>query len=214
MAKKQRVESGSLTGSIGAENLGIERPYGSAPNFPNKYCLYVDKGEGRIVNTFYTAYAARKFLDILLEDDSVAKIRGLTGQMDTIVSSTSIKVRCTYIDELIDYQYSAKEEQWGLGEPVRSAAIRFRASTHEYSAHEAANDDKGEPKVKREKVEKVPRPSKEGLITIQQICEELKMEPREARSILRKMEVVKPVPGWAWEKIKVDEIKTLLQNNK
>jgi hypothetical protein len=61
------------------------------------------------------------------------------------------------------------------------------------------NSDGVTTRVKREKKERTPRPSKEGMVTIQQICAELKIEPSDARAALRKGKFEKPGAGWSWK---------------
>lgn len=220
MARKERKASANpevYTGSQGAENLGLPKPYGSAPLHAGAYCLYISKNNGRNIVIFAAIYAAKKYLDILLGDDDVSLTKGITGQNDTLVSSTGITVRCDKIKEIWDHEYTSKEEQWELGEPDASNAARFRANSHELRERSPENDNDSKDKPSREvreKKESKPKVDKTGLITIQQICDEIKMEPREARGILRKTKTQKPAVGWAWDKSQVDAIKTLLHNNK
>lgn len=221
MSRKARKLAGlsdTVSGSLGAENLGLSPPFASAPTRPGKHCLYINKGSGRQIAIFATTYAARKYLDILLEDDDVSRIRGVTGEEDTIVTNTGLTVRCSEIDEIIKHKYSSNEEKWEMGEPDATNAMRFRSSGHvqaETSVGSGDNDSKSETsKVVREKKVKTPRPSKEGLISIGDIATELKMEPRDCRAILRDKKIAKPDVGWAWNKEEVDKIKQIIHDNK
>lgn len=215
MAKKPRKNLGDAnvkTGSLGAEQLGLEPPYPAAPYRPTKYCLYVTKNENLATWGFTAAYAAKKFLEILLADDTLDRITSLNGKPTTILSSSGIKVFCDEIDELLDYEYTANEKLWGLNEPEFSNALRFRNSSgYEQSTRVVQSDNADQPK--KEKPQKIPKPSKEGLISIAEIAASLKMEPRDARAALRAAKVEKPVVGWAWSKSEVDTIKKILQNN-
>lgn len=220
MAKKQRVKSGDIfttVGTMGAELLGLEPPSASAPTSFNKHFMYINKNDGLMAVGFRATYAAKKFLDILLGDDEVNLTRGNTGDEDTIVSSSGIRVRCTEIMEILNYKLSEKETEWQLPESGNgvsvASAMNFRNSSciHQEKSTESSST---EPRVKAEKKEKTPKPSKEGLITIAQLAEELKIEPRDARVILRKMKIPKPGLGWCWARIEADDIKKLLEDNK
>lgn len=220
MAKKERkrsIDKTTVVGSLGAELLGLAPPFGAAPYRPGKHCLYVRKGSNLMVVVFAATYSAKKFIDILLEEDTIAKTRSLNGLPTTIVSSSDIRITCDEIDEILEHKYSSREEEWELGEPDRTNAMRFRNSSgYEESAEIAHNRQDGEraPREKKEKVEKTAKPSKEGLVTIAEIAAELKIEPRDARAALRSAKVEKPVVGWAWAKGEVDKIKKIVQDNK
>jgi hypothetical protein len=219
MSKKLKVKSGdvyTVMGSRGAELLGLEPPYASAPLRPSKHFLYINKDQGFLGIGFAATYAAKKFVDILLGDDEISLTRGLSGKEDTIVSSTGIKIRCDEIMDIINYKYSEREKEWVLsdyGSDSSTAALNFRHSSVTERA-DRTKESPSEPKIKAEKKEKPEKVNKEGLISIAQIAEELKMEPRDARVILRKMKVPKPGIGWLWTKLEVDDIKKLLHDNK
>ncbi len=221
MAKKQRRPEGEVytkMGSRGAELMGLEPPVRCALSGKgNKYLLYISKGSNIMVVGFAATYAARKFLDILLADDELAKTRGVTGNEDTIIATPSaIAVRCDLIDEILDYEYSALEEQWELadvgGPDTSTAAMRFRSSSGE--AYQPREEGEKPKRIPKEKKESAPKASRDGLISIAQIAADLKIEPREARGILRSQKIAKPDVGWAWSKNEVDNIKKILHDNK
>lgn len=220
MSRKQRkklADGDSVVGSQGAENLGLKPPFGAAPTRPGNYCLYVAKGRRQGSFVLNTPYAIKKFLDILLEDDEVSLVKGLMGEEDTLMSTTGITVRLPRdygkIEELFKHEYTEDEAQWELGEPTTSQAVRLRHASDSDEPTEATTTTPGVERPKREKKEKVVRPSKEGLVTIGEIAAELKIEARDARAALRKAKVEKPTVGWAWEKKEVDNIKEIIQNN-
>lgn len=218
MVKKSRKRSDNIhtvSGSLGAELLGLEPPFSSAPAILNKHFLYINKGENLLGVGFAATYAAKKFIDILLGDDELAKTRGITGEEDTIVSSSGISIRSEEIDEILNYEFSKTEEEWTLpdaGSGSSSCAMSFRSSSG--IRVEKTQDNEKTERAPRHKIEKIVKPSKEGLITIQQIAGELKMEARDCRAILRKMKVDKPQVGWAWNKIEVDDIRKIINDNK
>ena len=48
---------------------GVLLPFPSAPSRPGKYCLYMSKGTKLNVHIFAAAYSAKKFLDLVLDND-------------------------------------------------------------------------------------------------------------------------------------------------
>lgn len=218
MSRKVRKLAASpsvISGSTGAENLGLPLPYPAAPYRPGKHCLYVHKGQGFMTAIFAATYSAKKYLDILLGDDEISKVKGITGVEDTIVSSTGIRVRCSEIQEIIDHKYSAKEEEWQIEEPHTTQALSFRSNSHDRIELSGPTAEGETPtRIKREKKQSTPKPSKEGLVSIAEIAAQLNMQPREARGILRDKKIPKPGAGWCWDKGEVDNIKQILHDNK
>lgn len=78
------------------------------------------------------------------------------------------------------------------------------------------HDTSGGPDVEKpnrvRKVRKpgVPAPSRDGLVTLAEICEELNIEPRDARKTLRN-KVEKPDSGWCWTPDEAKKIKAMLK---
>jgi hypothetical protein len=67
--------------------------------------------------------------------------------------------------------------------------------------------DRQEPKPKRQPKQR----SREG-ITLQSVCDKLKIEPKEARNALRKSNTPKPDAGWVWQSDKdVPDIAALVK---
>lgn len=212
MARKNRKVAGeayTVVGSKGAELLGLEEPFPAAPYRSGNHCLYINKSEARIVVIFAATYAAKKYLELLIGGEAIKKTRGITGQEDTIISESGILIRCETIDEILSYKLNEAEERWQLGEPDTTNALNFK-----HGAHERGPDSEKVVAYKREKVKREPKPSKDGLTTIGQIAEELKIHPRDARAILRKKKIQKPSFGWAWDKNEVDKIKQIIHDNK
>lgn len=214
LKKKRNTEITTVIGTLGAEGLGLLQPFGSCPSRPPKIGIYMTKGENQSYKGFYAMYAARKFLDVLFEDEGLTRIKGITGEDDTVLTESGMSIRIyQHLDELLTYKYSTDEEKWELPENYVNDAIRFRSMG--FDAPNYAAKDPDAPKAERVKKEpKEKRPSKEGLVTIQQIAEELKMEPREARGILRKMKTLKPELGWCWAPAESVEIKKLVEKNR
>lgn len=219
MSRKQRKASSDIhtrVGTLGAELLGLTPPFSASPSRGNEHFLYINKGDNFIGVGFGATYSARKFLDVLLQDDEVTLTRGVSGRKDTVISSTDISVRSDNIMDIVNYEYQGRESEWELNLSGNSGSVaqaeQFRSSTGvRIEKRVEPTAEKGTERVRKEKPAKINR---EGLITIAQISNDLKMESREARSILRKMKVDKPEAGWAWKNSEVDEIKKIIKNNR
>lgn len=219
MSRKQRKTATNIhtkTGTLGAELLGLKPPFGAAPFRGNEHFLYINKGDNFMGVGFGATYSARKFLDVLLQDDEITLTRGICGRKDTIISSTGITVRSDNIMDVVNHEYNDNEKEWELNLSGNSGsaaqAEQFRSCTGIRVEKQIESPTDKKPQIARR--EKPRKASKDGLITIAHISEELKIEPREARGILRKMKVSKPAIGWAWEKSEVDAVKKIIDNNR
>lgn len=193
----------------------LPEPFSAAPYRLGKHCLYINKDDRMLVQVFAADYSTKKFLDVLIGDDELALTRGISGEKDTIRTSTGITIRSAHIQYLLDYEYKGDEITWELPEPYLSQAHRFRSNSYHEHRELPVTPREDKPKREpREKAERAPRESREGLISISAIAGELKMDASEARGILRKMKVDKPAQGWMWDKNQVDTIRKLLQSNK
>lgn len=215
-SKRYTGEIYTKSGSMGAELLGLKPPYGAAPYRPNKHFMYLKKDDNILNIGFGADYSAKKFLNLLIGKDEVHKTRGITGKEDTLVTSSGVIIRCETIDEILNHEFTKAEEEWELPDSgnmgTSTQALAFRSST--IKSDDGPVKVLSEPKVRAEKVERKPKPSKEGLVSIAEIAAEIKMDARDARAILRQQKVVKPEVGWYWNKREVDKIKTLLHNHK
>lgn len=210
MSKKNRrvnTDFDSIVGPQGAENLGLKPPFPASPQRPGRYCLYITKEHSFITAIYCEAYAARKFMDILLSNDEIHLTKGPTGLEDMIVSSSGISVRCDKIKELIDYEYNKKEDEWELGEPDSKRALRFRVYVPKNESVDKVIREKSPKK------ESKPRQDTTGMVSIGEIAAELKIEPREARAALRKSKTEKPDQGWKWFPDQVENIKEIIKKN-
>lgn len=206
----------AYTNSNGAEYLGLKPPFSQAFGVTAKHQLDVNTlNNGGGVLLYAQDYSAKKALEILIGDDEISLIKGVTSDKDTIVTNTGITIRCRDIETLLNYKYTKNEEQWQFGEPDITTLKRMRASNF------ASTDlrDKEEPTETRanikEKVIKTnqPKPSRDGLISVGQIAEEIGIEPKDARVALRKSKTEKPDAGWAWPKNEVEKIKQLIMKH-
>lgn len=202
--------SKSSTPSEPRRSTGMEQPYPSSPSVPPKYCLYMryphdaPEGEARLlIVNFYGTYAAKKTLEAVIGDDEYKwkmsnKSTMLRGNPDTIITSRGVKIRePSALDEIIEYEYTREEEAWEVP-PEKLRTIRSFLRPYPDEAIPSENGKHEEEPLRRDRAERTPRPSREGLVNISEICERLRLEPRNARAILRKAQIAKPEQGWAW----------------
>lgn len=194
---------------------GLALPFPSAPTRPGKYCMYFIRGEQRMINIFAAPYSAKKFFEAVLDGDKYKMI-----SKTQLVMDCGIELRCDTLEEIINHKYTKDEAAWELPMPYPRQASVFRqgpatgdekAAKQSSSKTEKTSKPKPEPKPKKERK---PKPSRDGLVSVADIAEELKMEPREARAILRKQNVEKPEAGWAWPSNEIKAITKIIRDNR
>lgn len=178
---------------------------------------------------FNAIYAAKHFVLLMIDGDEyrwdVRRVHsGDTGKAQIITSrGVIIHTFGDDLEEIMEHEFTSEEASFVFPEPEHSKYARFPrlgkqgpalTTDEDYEDTQAsrtsAPDDAPQPKVKRE-----PRPSKEGLVTIADICAEIKLEPKAARDALRKSELEKPAAGWAFPAADVpDVINTIIGNLK
>lgn len=206
------------------ENILIERndymasaqtlePFASSPSKPPKCSLRIewpDLGKMQI-RTFRGLWGAKLLYDFLVEFKAV---RWLT-ETKLIVDETGLLVSSPELESIVEYKLKKDEETYQWPEPFLSEITAFKNRTSIKSSkgndHQLPDGEKRKERVPKEKKERVPRPSKDGLISIGDIADEMKIEPRIARGILRDSKTPKPDAGWAWPKTEVDAIKALIK---
>lgn len=158
---------------------------------------------------FNTEYAAQKFIHAV----------GTYTWLDRVSIQFEDTRRICISQELeriLNHTLSDEEEQWTLPIPydTYAAAIGNRRTERREEAISAQAEKSTDipPKPKqRETKPSVPRADRSALVTIQQIAEELKTEPRALRSILRDKQEPKPDVGWAWSPTEADAIRKMLK---
>lgn len=194
----------------------LENPYPSAPARLGKYCIYVthevDDYKRLLVKVYYSAYAAKRFVD-----ECVAGKTFKWKKDDTIVVEDGMTIKSSELEELIEHEYTALESEWFLSEEEQKQVGRMRAAVY-YPQEKAkalpAPTEKPMAMVskpKEAKAEKQPRASRDGLIDVGKIAADLNCDPRIARAILRKAKIEKPSAGWAWPSQEAEKIKGLIK---
>lgn len=205
--------------------MTLPQAYASPPGRPGKYCLYISRdGEDdtqSMAVVFAASYAARKFLDVLLEDDEIEwwenpfMVRlGVNVEGCTIRSSSSIVVSTRWwpdrMRKVVEHEYSLEEMGWQLRNPMRQWAVMFRNGPN----FPRTLEEDGHVREKRERKPVQHRAPRDGLTPVADIATALGMEPREVRGILRGLKIEKPAAGWAWPAEKAAEIQSLIEKHR
>lgn len=197
---------------------GLDRPFPQSHTTPAKHVIYatrpgeVDRGMAIL---FSADYAAAHFVATLIGSSTFEWEETPTWQkMPQLLTSNGVRIRSDHLDRLVAYEFNETERQWSLPDEYSRMARAFRFAL--IARPEAESDDEPEgdvdrPASKEPKV-KIDRSTK---VSIQAIAEELTMTPKEARTILRKLNVQKPEGGWLFDPTEVEPLKKkLLENRK
>lgn len=188
-----------------AEELGLPAPF---PVALSKTCQAHfeikawSKSGSFTLRLFHSIYAAKWFFNLIV----TTEYKWLDTR--TIVTENGFKVESPQLEEIVEYEFKKREGEWIPPEPFFSEANVFIGNKRVRTT-----TDHDGPKPIKERVPREPRP--DGLIQIGDIAQELNMEPRDARKILRAKNVEKPAHGaWAWPSDMVDKIKKILKGGK
>lgn len=143
---------------------------------------------------FYAKFAAKKFLDLMIEDDEVEWVSDKELHTDNDLQITGEDLR-----KIFNYKIKYNEERYHSfdEEALRRIAIM-------------RSDDPAKPFVAGETHSKRRRVSRKGMTLMKTIAEEVGMTPRVARGILRGV-MKKPEQGWAWRtEAEVNRIRAIL----
>lgn len=186
----------------------------SAPSRNATHVVRADYNGNLIILVFGHVFAAKKMVDILVDEETFKWKTPLS-----IETERGIIIKSEQLEEIIEYEYrNEAEEEFMFPSPLDKNLSRFMLSTQEIADLKAlkatVNTDGVTTRVKREKKESTPRPSKEGMTTIQDLCKELGIEPTNARAALRKGQFQKPPQGWAWsDKAEVNRVREYIKKH-
>lgn len=176
---------------------------------------------------FAAEYAARHFLDLLLQD---TKFKWVTDYEIEVHEPFFfwIKSDGVSLDDLMEYKMTKEEQDWELPAPYPALATRIRRGKAPSGEHQLITPDEPiaiKPKTSPAPVKnvprtpakpkKAPRPSAEGLITIGDVAAEYGFDAKAARGILRKHSIEKPDHGrWEWKQVPPAVIKAFKAEQK
>lgn len=188
---------------------GMDEPFPASPTRPPRLALRFYRDNQFIaVHSFYGIYAAARFVQAVIGDEK------FTWDSDTsIITSAGIRIVGEYasdLDKVMEHEDNRLEEQWVMPAPYPSYVHMITRREPPLEAKPALP-----PKPSKEPRSTTKRRKTEGLISIAQIADELKMTPRQARGILRDTSTPKPASGsWEWDEAGAANIRKLLEKNK
>lgn len=190
---------------------GLEYAFPSSPRRPPVFGFYF-RYQGRTeYYNFCAKYAAKKFIEMCLDGNEHRWVDGSRlGYGEAIKDSTGLIIEGPGLENIMGYEYNEKETEWALPIPYSTYAKQIRQERHSFDGIAASVSNDKPVREKREKREKKPRVAREGLITVADIATSLECDAGEARSILRKANVEKPLAGWAWSTEEAEKIKAII----
>lgn len=185
----------------------------SAPKRNGEYCVYCYRnGDSTSCFVFAAPFAAKKFCEAVFQND-LPKRQGNELERDGIMLS------CVLMKRIVDHNYTKEEELWQLPAPYPGHAYTVRHGVPEPRRQDEEDSDnrlgdEADLPAESRKKERTPRKkTPAGHQTVQQIAASIKLDPREARQILRKHSK-KTDFGWSWPKEEVEAIKKLLAKHR
>ena len=183
-------------------------PLPSSPMRPPTHNLWLKYGPNldRLqIHSWCTDWATYECLKIAINGREYQLVDESLGWYETDDGELRFRVIEPQGNDLISKK--PEREDWSPGEPALTQLKMAAGIVTESNAHKPVVNEVRESNKRKTRVKSVP---KDGLISIGEICEELKINPRDARKILRNR-VEKPDAGWAWPPSEVPSIKKLLK---
>lgn len=192
--------------------LNLPNPWPSSPKHPPRFNVKIEGPNGYLVTGFREMYAF-KYLVHLIIDDREWKWKNDT----TIFCDDGTTIISDHLEQCVEYKLTSTERKWvppapyfsewqqlATGRPQDSSRARQKPSTPSNSS---------EPKPKAERAQRAPQASREGLVELATIAQQLGLEPKACRVALRKSGIEKPAAGWAWPASQVDQVKATIKKH-
>lgn len=208
--KRRRSNQQERVLEEGAEVVGSEWCT-SSPRRPATHVIRVDHDERLLIWNTCAAWAAKKAVDIIIGEET---FRWLDHK--TIITENGIKIKSDQLEELMELEMPKRVEEWDFPENEKMHFLRIRKTRaqikQDHEEQEPRRADTASPPTPRVKrTASVPRASRDGLVTIQAICEEIGVDPKDARGVLRKSKDFQKGPaGWAWSEGEADKVRKFL----
>lgn len=147
---------------------------------------------------FYDKFAARMFLDLLIQDDEIEWLDD-----NTIRTNRDVIIKGEQLEKIFNHKLTYNEQRYySLDESHEKRALVIRS------------DDHRKPFIEGESSNGRKRHSRKGMTLMKTIAEELGITPREARGILRD-KMKKPEHGWAWRTAdEIERIKSIIRGER
>jgi hypothetical protein len=187
--------------------LGLPAPFPSSPRRPPKYVVRFENEQVGLfyVTSFCELYAAKYPTALVLGERQWA-----WKDEKTIQCADGMVIHSDDLEEIIEHELTPKEEQW-VPPPPYYGQWHDLAAGHSVRAQERSQTPKGSGSAEqRKKTDPKRTASKEGLVTISEIAEQLGRDPKQCRIALRKSGTPKPGASWAWPQDEADSIKAMI----
>lgn len=172
------------------------------------YCDNTNTGSFCFHN-FHSAYAARHFLDVLIDGH---EYRWLSSNKIAVANGIIIRGEGKEnVADILDYEMTAREREWIIPEPYHSYFNQFAGKIVRRVRAEGDAPVARVARVKRDRPASTKRVAPDGFVSIGDIADELKIEPRICRAILRSNKIEKPEHGWQWASDKASTIRELIR---
>lgn len=187
------------------EELNLEKPFPSNPVRHAKHIIRISRrGDLKGMAPFSATYAAAKFVDTAIGDEKYT----WRTKDSILLFESGYELSCDELEDLVEYKYKGKEKEWELPDPYLGWAHEISTGVKSKFKLPEPEETPVQERVRKSQVSRSPKPS--GLVSLAKICEELGVEPREARGILRKR-IKKTENGWNFTPDEVENIKKLLK---
>ncbi len=190
------------------QELGLPEPFPIYPfkQHPSRFGFTYQNSKGNYLFTnYHSEYAAKHALDAVLEGKTYKWINRRLIITDDGISIKGENV--TDLETIIEYKFKGKEAQWMMPEPYKTYYARL-AGNVEAPPSRVSTPTQSPTRTLTPSVE---RP--DGLTPLSDIADELGIDPRDARQILRKHSE-KPAWGWAWPANAIEQIRQILRKNR
>lgn len=164
--------------------------------FQCRYPYSAKQGEGRLfTHSLGELYAAKVFLEYLMGEKEPRWVG-----LNCFITASGIEVRCpaseskdeeNSLELALNYEPTRAERSWRLPETTRN---QITLLTRMWPDVEKLTP-RGQAKVERGVAARRPEGD---FVSVQDICEDLGLEPREGRAALRKAKIEKPNWGWSF----------------
>ncbi len=185
----------------------LDEPYPSSPTRPPKWGFFFRFQGKYCFHNYYSLYAAKKEIEAFIDGQSYKWLGPRQILCDNGLSIQS--EQDDGMEKVIEYELTPLEDQWQVPEPMSSNIRRFLSKPILRPEGTSSPIPLEAPPPRREP--RAPRPSKDGLVTIAIIAQDISLDPREARAALRALKIEKPDAGWAWPSDEAEKIKEQLR---
>lgn len=189
------------------DELHLPEPFPISPfkATPSRFGFTYQNSRGNYLFTnYHSEYAAKHALDIVLQGKEYKWI-----SRRLIRTDDDITIKGEHEDDLekiIEYKFKGNEAKWVMPEPY----LTYYRKLNGDALLTPVLVEREEPRERAPRVVVKSEPRPDGMTSLGEIAEELGIDPREARQILRKS-VEKPAWGWAWPANAIDKIKAVLK---